>query len=53
MVCTGGSSNRITPGGKSTPDRMMSRMSLRVFENVPQSTSAFWTSSWRDNAQKS
>ena len=53
MVCSGGSSNRITPGGSSTPALMMSRMSLRVFENTCQLTSAFSTSAWRDSAQKS
>ncbi len=53
MVWTGGSSKRITPGGRSTPALMMSRMSLRVFENTFQLTSAFSTSAWRDSAQKS
>ena len=53
IVCVGGSSNRITPGGSSTPALMMSRMSLRVFENVCQFTSASWTSACRDSAQKS
>ena len=36
MPCCGGSSNMITPPGSSTPARMMSRMSLRVFVNVCQ-----------------
>ena len=53
IVCSGGSSNRITPGGSSTPALMMSRMSLRVLENVCQFSSALSTSAWRDSAQKS
>ena len=53
MVCSGGSSNRITPGGSVTPALMTSRMSLRVFEKICQLTSAFSTSACRDSAQKS
>ena len=53
IVWVGGSSNRITPGGSSTPALMTSRMSLRVLENACQLTSAFSTSAWRDSAQKS
>ena len=53
IVCSGGSSNMTTPGGSSMPDWMISRMSLRQFENVCQSTSAFSTSAWRDSAQRS
>ena len=53
IVCTGGSSNRMTPGGSSMPALMMSRMSLRVLEKICQLTSAFSTSAWRDSAQKS
>ncbi len=43
-VCSGGSSNITTPGGSSTPALMMSRMSLRVFENTRQSMKACSTS---------
>ena len=53
IVCSGGSSNRITPGGSFTPALMTSRMSLRVFENTCQFTSAFSTSACRESAQKS
>ena len=53
MVWSGGSSNIITPGGMSKSALTMSRMSLRVFENVSQFASAFSTSAWRDSAQKS
>ena len=53
VVCTGGSSKRMTPGGSSMSALMMSRMSLRVLVKVCQSSSAFSTSAWRDSAQKS
>jgi hypothetical protein len=52
IVWTGGSSKRITPGGSSTPARMMSRMSLRVFENDCQSRRPRSTSACRDSTQK-
>ena len=44
IVCNGGSSNNTTPDGSSIPDWMISRMSLRMLENVCQLTSAFSTS---------
>ena len=53
IVCSGGSSNITTPDGSSKPALMISRMSLRVLENVCQLTSAFSTSACRDSAQKS
>ena len=53
VVCSGGSSKRRTPGGSSTPDLMMSRMSLRVLEKVCQVSRAFSTSACRDSVQKS
>ena len=53
IVCTGGSSNIITPLGMSKSDFISSRMSLRWFEKTSQFDSAFSTSVWRDSAQKS
>ena len=52
MVCTGGSSNIITPLGMSKSDFTSSRMSLRELENVSQFASAFSTSTCREIAQK-
>ena len=52
MVCTGGSSNIITPLGMSKSDLTSSRMSLRELENVSQFASAFSTSACREIAQK-
>jgi hypothetical protein len=53
MLCTGGSSNIITPSGMSKSDWTSSRMSLREFENVCQFDSASSTSACREMAQKS
>jgi hypothetical protein len=53
IVCMGGSSNIITPGGMSNFDFTSSRMSLRVLEKVCQSDNAFSTSACREIAQKS
>ena len=41
IVCIGGSSNIITPGGISKSDFTSSRMSLRLLEKVCQFDSAF------------
>ncbi len=51
MVCTGGSSNIITPLGMSNSELTSSRMSLRLLENVSQSAIAFSTSACREIAQ--
>lgn len=53
IVCIGGSSNIMTPGGMSKSDWTSSRMSPRLLENVSQLASAFSTSECRDSAQKS
>ena len=51
MVCTGGSSNIITPLGMSNSELTSSRMSLREFEKVSQSATADSTSLCREMAQ--
>jgi len=51
MVCTGGSSNIITPLGMSKSELTSSRMSLRELENVSQFDSARSTSWYREIAQ--
>ena len=50
-VCTGGSSNMITPPGRSKPDRMTSRMSDRVLVKIFQLTRAFSMSACRDRSR--
>ena len=52
MVCTGGSSNIITPLGMSKSEFTSSRMSLRELENVSQFATAVSTSECREIAQK-